>query len=76
MAGARQTLDDGADADAALGVTLLIEEELGARHAVGGGAFEVGHHHLEEVALVDQHRGTGDTAVEKGLPVGEGVRGP
>jgi hypothetical protein len=44
-------------------------------HVVGGGAFEVGERHVEEVLLLQQHAGAGIVDVEKTLQVGEGVGG-
>ncbi len=73
LAGPRQAGDDGADVDAALGVRLRVEEQFGMHHVVGRGALEVGPRHVEEVLLVQQHRGTGVVDVEEALQIGEGV---
>jgi hypothetical protein len=75
LAGGGEPADDDADVDAAGGVRLRVEEDLRMEDVVGGGALQVGERHVGEVALVEQHAGTGVVDVEEALQVGKGIRG-
>ena len=49
--GGGEAVDDGVDADAAAGVGLGVEEDLGVAYALGGGAGEVGVGQVGEVGF-------------------------
>ena len=70
---AAQALDHGADGDAAVGVRLRVEEELGPHDVIGRGAAKVGHRHIEEIGLLQQHARAGVVDVEKTLQIGERI---
>ena len=74
-AGALQAVEHGLEGDAARGVGLRVEEQLGMDDIVVVRALEVGDGEIEEVLLVDQRRRAGVIQVEKALQVGEGVGG-
>jgi len=59
--------------DAAIGVSLRVEEDLGMAHIVGVGPDEVRPRQIVEVALLEQHTGAFIVDVEKRLQVGEVV---
>jgi hypothetical protein len=67
--------DHHVHADAARGVALRIEEQLGVHDVVGRGALEVRARELGKVGAVAEHRAAGVVEVEERLQVGELVRG-
>ena len=71
--GAGQTVDDGADRDAARGVRLRVEEDLGVPYALLLGAREVGVGEVGEVVLGAQHGHQRVVEVQERLEIGEGV---
>lgn len=71
--GARQAVDDGADRDAARGVRLRVEEDLGVPYALLLGAGEIGIGEVGEVVLGAQHGHQRVVEVQEGLEIGEGV---
>ena len=74
--GAEQTLDGDAERQAAVGVGLGVEEDLGVAPAIGGEASEIGHAEVVEVLLGQQHLGALVVDIQEVLQVGEGVGGP
>ena len=70
-----QAADDDLHRDAACGVRLRIEEQLGVHDAVGVRAGEVRHRERVEVAAVAQHVAARVIEVEERLEVVEVVRG-
>jgi hypothetical protein len=74
LAGAPDAVDDGLEGDAARGMGLRVEEDLGMAHIVGGGARQVGGGHVVEILLGQQHAGAGVINIEEGLQIGESVR--
>ncbi len=70
---AGQAVDDGADRDAARGVRLRVEEDLGVPYALLLGTGEVGVGEVGEVVLGAQHGHQRVVEVQEGLEIGEGV---
>jgi hypothetical protein len=70
-----QAADHGLERDAARGVGLRVEEQLGVDHAVGVRAREVRHRERVEVAAVAQDVAAGVVEIEERLQVVERVGG-
>ena len=73
LPGPCQPLDHRAHGNAAGRVGLRVEEHLGMHHTIGSRLTEIGHRHIEEVLLLQQHRRPGVVEVQEALQVGEGV---
>ncbi len=63
--------DHGADLDAACGMRLRIEEDLGVNHALLMRAAQVRGGERVEIALIAQHTGHGVVEIEEGLQIRE-----
>ena len=63
----------GLEGDAALGVRLRVEEDLGMADALGGGLGQVGHGEVVEVLLGAEHGAVGVVDVQERLEVVEDV---
>ena len=58
---------------AALGVGLGVKEDFRAHHVVLRRTLQIGHRHVVEVLLMEQHAGTGVVDIQKALQIGESV---
>ena len=68
--------DHGRERDAAVGVGLGVEEDLGVTHPLGVGAGKVGEREVEKVLLLEENAGPRVVDVEEVLEVREGVGRP
>src|SRR5436190_7803205 len=70
----RDSLDDGRERDAATGVRLRIEKDLGVTDVIRGSAAQIRHRHVIEIALLAKDAGAFVVDVEKRLQIGELIR--
>jgi len=71
-----QAADDRLQRDAAPGMSLRIEEDLGPPDVLGRRPLQVGPGQVVEVLLLAQHGTGGVIDVEERLQVGEHIRAP
>jgi len=72
-AGAVQASNDGLHANAARGMRLRVEKQLGVDHVVLRRLDKISPRHVVEILLLDKHAGAGVIDVEKTLQIGESV---
>src|SRR2546423_12921653 len=65
--------DHGVKGDAALGMRLRVEEDLGMAHVLRGGAPQVGPGQVIEILLLEQHGTAGVIYIQKRLQIAEHV---